>query len=423
MVGKLSLRKSSLCGLLYVTLTLVTNAEAEDALAKFGDVVPVLGQMARTDQDFVDGLALDLFSPSNRTLVVTNNSSPLPGNFVSGTTGEGFVNLSKYSWVIKFNETANDLIAKIELPYDPVALASQGVQVANTYVGKLAKDKKSWVISETQRNVHMTENKTRIIKMTSLDGEYMLLGRKSADTANMFVQYGQGATRTVNITGGAEGVQEAEFVDGLRFRVQSAKPFALNVDIPFGVNDKAIPDHAIPLNSFAWAINSTASSGDGLSVDAHFPVNREMFEEKTRGHEEEHLNLLVARRELNAPATACFEPVKKQEYIKAKRLVEVRGLTAVDGQYVILVSKKRYPKITCGQEGDAQTCPARNSTSACAGEASQARDSELNGAQATSRPAIVTSVASLSTALAMNLVVSCVFSMGIPLVVFLLQWL
>ncbi|EFY89469.1 hypothetical protein MAC_04488 [Metarhizium acridum CQMa 102] len=399
MVGKLSLRKSSLCGLLYVTLTLVTNAEAEDALAKFGDVVPVLGQMARTDQDFVDGLALDLFSPSNRTLVVTNNSSPLPGNFVSGTTGEGFVNLSKYSWVIKFNETANDLIAKIELPYDPVALASQGVQVANTYVGKLAKDKKSWVISETQRNVHMTENKTRIIKMTSLDGEYMLLGRKSADTANMFVQYGQGATRTVNITGGAEGVQEAEFVDGLRFRVQSAKPFALNVDIPFGVNDKAIPDHAIPL------------------------INREMFEEKTRGHEEEHLNLLVARRELNAPATACFEPVKKQEYIKAKRLVEVRGLTAVDGQYVILVSKKRYPKITCGQEGDAQTCPARNSTSACAGEASQARDSDLNGAQATSRPAIVTSVASLSTALAMNLVVSCVFSMGIPLVVFLLQWL
>lgn len=112
-------------------------------------------QMARTDQDFVDGLALDLFSPRNRTLVVTNNSSPLPGTFVSGTTGEGFVNLSKYSWVVKLNETADDLIAKIELPYDPVALAGQGVQVANTYVGTLAKDKKSWVISETQRNVHM----------------------------------------------------------------------------------------------------------------------------------------------------------------------------------------------------------------------------------------------------------------------------
>lgn len=111
--------------------------------------------MARTDQDFVDGLALDLFSPSNRTLVVTNNTSPLPGNFVTGTTGEGFINLSKYSWIIKFNESAKDLIAKIELPYDPDALAKQGVQLANTYVGTLADDKKSWVVSETQRNVHM----------------------------------------------------------------------------------------------------------------------------------------------------------------------------------------------------------------------------------------------------------------------------
>ncbi len=111
--------------------------------------------MARTDQDFVDGLALDLFSPRNRTLVVTNNTSPLPGNFVTGSTGEGFVNLSKYSWVIKFNESANDLIAKIELPYDPEALMQQGIQLANTYVGTLAADRKSWVVAETQRNVHM----------------------------------------------------------------------------------------------------------------------------------------------------------------------------------------------------------------------------------------------------------------------------
>jgi hypothetical protein len=34
--------------------------------------------MERTDQDFKDGLALDLFSPKNRTLVVKQNTSPLP---------------------------------------------------------------------------------------------------------------------------------------------------------------------------------------------------------------------------------------------------------------------------------------------------------------------------------------------------------
>ena len=93
-----------------------------------------------------------------------------------------------------------------------------------------------------------TENKTRIIKMTSLDGEYMLLGRKSEDIANIFVQYGQGPTRTVNVTAGA-GIQEAEYIDGLRFSIKSAKPFMMNVDIPFGVNETALPAGTIPLST------------------------------------------------------------------------------------------------------------------------------------------------------------------------------
>lgn len=78
--------------------------------------------------------------------------------------------------------------------------------------------------------------------MTSLDGEYMLLGRKSEDTANIFVQYGQGATRTVNITGGVEDTQEVEFIDGLRLQFRSAKSFALNADISFGIEAQAIPE-------------------------------------------------------------------------------------------------------------------------------------------------------------------------------------
>lgn len=85
--------------------------------------------------------------------------------------------------------------------------------------------------------------------MTSLDGEYMLLGRKSVDNSNIFVQYGQGATRTVNVTGGA-GIQEAEFVDGLRFSVAAISPFAMNVDIPNGVDKTALPENAIALSQY-----------------------------------------------------------------------------------------------------------------------------------------------------------------------------
>jgi hypothetical protein len=225
--------------------------------------------MERTDQDFQDGLALDLFSPKNRTVIVQQNKTPLAGHFVSGTNGEPFIALSTYSYIIKLNETANDLIAKIEVPYDPVKLNAMGVQEANTYVGTLAADKKSWVIDEQRRNVHRSENLTRIIKMTSLDGEYLLLGRQTIDTANVFVQYGQGATRTVNITGG-QGVQEAEFIDGLRFSIQAETAMNMNVDIIQGINPGTLPSNTEPLNSFMWVINTTNSNAK-LTAEMRVP--------------------------------------------------------------------------------------------------------------------------------------------------------
>ncbi|KAL6407054.1 hypothetical protein AUP68_09875 [Ilyonectria robusta] len=101
--------------------------------------------------------------------------------------------------------------------------------------------------------------------MTSLEGEFMLLGRKTEDITNIFVQYGQGATRTVNVTGG-NATQEAEFVDGLRFSIRSAKPFTLNADIPFGVDDAAMPSGAVPLS----AKPRTNSSLDIFGVRTNF---------------------------------------------------------------------------------------------------------------------------------------------------------
>ena len=79
-----------------------------------------------------------------------------------------------------------------------------------------------------------------------------------------FVQYGQGATRTFNITGGA-GRQEAEFVDGLRFSVIAEKQMGLNVDLKNGIEAAALPKGAVSLNSFAWVVNTSDSS---LAVNA-----------------------------------------------------------------------------------------------------------------------------------------------------------
>lgn len=112
-------------------------------------------QYDRTDIDFTDGLAIDLLSPANRTFTITQNNRSLDGAFVSGANGEGWRSIQPYSYVIKVNEPANDLIGKVELPYDPVMLKTLGIDQADTAVGKLAPDGKSWMIAELQRNVHV----------------------------------------------------------------------------------------------------------------------------------------------------------------------------------------------------------------------------------------------------------------------------
>ena len=87
--------------------------------------------MQRTAQSFTGGLNVDVFSPKERLLIVQANTAPLPGRFVSGSTGEPFVALSAFSSIIKTNDTANDLIAKVELPYDLSVLQQQGIDQSN----------------------------------------------------------------------------------------------------------------------------------------------------------------------------------------------------------------------------------------------------------------------------------------------------
>ncbi|KAF4777822.1 hypothetical protein HER10_EVM0008171 [Colletotrichum scovillei] len=315
---------------------LVLGQDAADK-AKFGDPINVLGSMERTDQDFQDGLALDLFSPKNRTLVVQQNLTPLPGNFVTGTTGGPFMALQNYSYVISLNESANDLIAKIEIPYDPTALAAIGIQESNTYVGTLAGDKRSWIVNDATRNVHREENNTRIIKMTSLQGEYILLGRKTVDTANEFVQYGQGATRTVNVTAGNR--QEAEFIDGLRLSVVPSTDMGINIDIVNGISPQAVPPGLVPVNSFAWVVNSS-SPGAPMLADMKFPfwylVNPSMLS-AVRGFVQP-APVRVAKKALGTTAEVPFQLMAGEIIgILPDNSVTIPNVTQVDGQYVLLM--------------------------------------------------------------------------------------
>lgn len=126
--------------------------------------------MTNNDIDFVDGLkivsqtvlkdtassanlAQNVYSPIDREVTVTMNNSPLNGTFVTGTTGSGYRTVRGYSYVFKTDPPGNDMIAKITIPYDPTRLQNVSIDQADTFIGKLADDKKAWTVTTLRQTV------------------------------------------------------------------------------------------------------------------------------------------------------------------------------------------------------------------------------------------------------------------------------
>lgn len=212
--------------------------------------------MVQSSIIYPDGFNLDILSPTNRSLTVTQNKSPLPASFITGSAGDAatpFLQLSPFSYIVSTSEYAGDLIAQIAISYSPTDIAAQGVQAANTYVAVLAADRRSWVVDESTRNIQRAQNRTRIEKLTSVSGEYMLVGRQSVDMGNIFMSFGTSATDAVRFNGGV-GVQECEFADGLRMSVHTNATVAMTVELVEGVNPGTLNDNITALNSFTWHV-------------------------------------------------------------------------------------------------------------------------------------------------------------------------
>lgn len=212
--------------------------------------------MLESSITYPDGFNLDMLSPTNHTVLVMQNQSPLPASFITGSDGDAatpYLQLSPVSYVVMTSEYAGDLIAQVAIPYSPDDLVSKGIQAANTYVAVLSADKRSWVVDESTRNIQRAQNRTRIEKLTKVTGEYMLVGRQSVDMGNIFMSYGTGQANTVKFVGGV-GVQEAEFVDGLRMSVHSNATVDMTVELVEGINPGTLNDGFTPLNTFAWHV-------------------------------------------------------------------------------------------------------------------------------------------------------------------------
>jgi hypothetical protein len=183
---------------------------------------------------FPDGSRIEAFSQTQRQLLVNQNLAPLPANQVTGTTGNPFVQMSPNSLVIQTNG-GNDLVgAQIEMAINSNVLQQNQVSMENTFVAKLAPDRRSWMVMETIKSVNGSDNTVRLVKMSNIDGEYIALGRQTAVQNVALTPFSSTQQMAFNVSG--SGIQENEFTDGFRMTIRSTQPMLVNTNVVNGIS-------------------------------------------------------------------------------------------------------------------------------------------------------------------------------------------
>src|SRR5689334_1318124 len=103
---------------------------------------------------FPDGSKIETFSQTQRQMLVNQNQAPLPGNQVTGSTGNPFMMLSSTSLVIQTNGGTDLVGAQIELAMNNQIMQQNNINPDNTFVAKLAPDRRSWMIMDGIKSVN-----------------------------------------------------------------------------------------------------------------------------------------------------------------------------------------------------------------------------------------------------------------------------
>jgi hypothetical protein len=64
--------------------------------------------------------------------------------------------------------------------------------------------------------------------------------------------------------------QQAEFIDGLRFSVQTNQSMTMNVDLKQGINPGTLPANTVSLNSYMWIVN-TSNPFTNINAEMRIP--------------------------------------------------------------------------------------------------------------------------------------------------------
>lgn len=83
-------------------------------------------------------------------------------------------------------------------------------------------------------------------RQTSIDGEYIVIGRQSAETGVSVAPFSQDPNAAIRIEG--SGIQEVEFQDGFRMSIRATQPLAIQADVVNGVSANMIISGAQPVS-------------------------------------------------------------------------------------------------------------------------------------------------------------------------------
>jgi hypothetical protein len=87
-----------------------------------------------------------------------------------------------------------------------------------------------------------------MVKLNTIDGEYMAVGRQTTETSNVLTPFGSSQQQSVNITG--SGIQEVEFQDGFRMSIMASKPMIVNANVVNGVSTSMLNGGAMSVSMY-----------------------------------------------------------------------------------------------------------------------------------------------------------------------------
>ncbi|KAF8740468.1 AAA domain, partial [Rhizoctonia solani] len=271
-------------------------AEIGEETPHFGNFT-IHGQIQPTSLTFPDGLHLLLYSPSAQNVSIEKKDQPsAPSGFVTPldsaavSLGSGsWMAMYNYSWSINFeSQSADDVIATIEVPYSRETLQELGIRYENTFVAKFDSIRGGWVIDTSKASIESNRNLTRVVGLSSPGGEYMLLGRKSGESHNAFLRPGSSSESSdfqveappANSLGQTDPskapVQIGTWTDGFQLEVRSCKRMRVNMNL-FNASESKVQSGFKAISSYGYMVN-TSEPDSKVAVVARIPLRQSQID-------------------------------------------------------------------------------------------------------------------------------------------------